>query len=119
MKKINEHIEVIGAREHNLKNFDLSIPKNQLVVFTGVSGSGKSTLAQQIKFNGVICNADAYFTKSNGVYEFDASKLDDAHNECRQQAENAMINQMTPVIIDNTNLKIWEFKQYIQMVILI
>lgn len=90
-----------------------------LIILRGVSGSGKSTLAQQIKFNGVICNADAYFTKSNGVYEFDASKLDDAHNECRQQAENAMINQMTPVIIDNTNLKIWEFKQYIQMVILI
>ena len=45
MSKINDNIEVIGAREHNLKNFDLSIPKNQLVVFTGVSGSGKSSLA--------------------------------------------------------------------------
>ena len=33
MSKINDNIEVIGAREHNLKNFDLSIPKNQLVVF--------------------------------------------------------------------------------------
>ena len=37
-------IEVSGAREHNLKNFDIRIPKNQLVVFTGVSGSGKSSL---------------------------------------------------------------------------
>ena len=38
-------IEVFGARENNLKNIDLKIPKNKLIVFTGVSGSGKSTLA--------------------------------------------------------------------------
>lgn len=38
-------IEVFGAREHNLKNIDLKIPRNQLVVFTGLSGSGKSSLA--------------------------------------------------------------------------
>lgn len=40
-----EYIEVIGAREHNLKNIDIRIPRNQLVVVTGLSGSGKSSLA--------------------------------------------------------------------------
>ncbi len=40
-----DFIEIYGAREHNLKNIDLKIPRNQLVVFTGVSGSGKSSLA--------------------------------------------------------------------------
>jgi len=40
-----EHITVLGAREHNLKNIDLSIPRRKLVVITGVSGSGKSSLA--------------------------------------------------------------------------
>ena len=40
-----EIIEVIGAREHNLKNIDVSIPRNKLVVITGLSGSGKSSLA--------------------------------------------------------------------------
>lgn len=39
------YIEVYGAREHNLKNVDLKIPRNKLVVFTGLSGSGKSSLA--------------------------------------------------------------------------
>ncbi|MEK7379155.1 MAG: ATP-binding cassette domain-containing protein, partial [Candidatus Binatota bacterium] len=38
-------IIVKGAREHNLKNIDLEIPRDQLVVITGVSGSGKSSLA--------------------------------------------------------------------------
>lgn len=41
----NEHIEVIGARVHNLKEVDVKIPRNKLVVITGISGSGKSSLA--------------------------------------------------------------------------
>ena len=41
----SQHIEVKGAREHNLQNIDIEIPRGQLVVVTGVSGSGKSSLA--------------------------------------------------------------------------
>ena len=44
-KKEREYIEVYGAREHNLKNIDVKIPRNELVVITGLSGSGKSSLA--------------------------------------------------------------------------
>ncbi len=43
--EFKEYIEILGAREHNLKNIDLNIPRNQLVVITGLSGSGKSSLA--------------------------------------------------------------------------
>ncbi len=41
----DDHIEVLGARVHNLKNIDVRIPRDQLVVITGLSGSGKSSLA--------------------------------------------------------------------------
>ena len=40
-----KYIKIRGASENNLKNIDLDIPRNELVVFTGLSGSGKSSLA--------------------------------------------------------------------------
>ena len=42
---MSKFISVRGAKEHNLKNVDIDIPRNQLTVITGLSGSGKSSLA--------------------------------------------------------------------------
>ena len=50
-----DHIVVHGARSHNLKNIDVSIPRDQFVVITGLSGSGKSSLAlYTLKDNAVM-----------------------------------------------------------------
>lgn len=42
---MNDNIIIKGAKEHNLKNINITIPKNKMVVVTGLSGSGKSSLA--------------------------------------------------------------------------
>src|SRR3989344_5285420 len=46
-----DSIKITGAREHNLKNIDIEIPRNKLVVLVGVSGSGKSTVAFDIIYS--------------------------------------------------------------------
>lgn len=60
----HETIEVFGAREHNLKNIDLIIPRNKLVVITGISGSGKSSLA----FDTIYAEGQRRYMESFSAY---------------------------------------------------
>ncbi|MBK9571094.1 MAG: excinuclease ABC subunit UvrA [Chitinophagaceae bacterium] len=65
VEKINHAcIEVFGARVHNLKNIDISIPKNKLVVITGISGSGKSSLA----FDTIYAEGQRRYMETFGAY---------------------------------------------------
>ncbi len=59
-----ESLEIIGAREHNLKNINVSIPRNKLVVITGLSGSGKSSLA----FDTIYAEGQRRYIESFGSY---------------------------------------------------
>jgi len=60
----DDNIEVFGARVHNLKNIDIAIPKNQLVVITGISGSGKSSLA----FDTIYSEGQRRYMETFGAY---------------------------------------------------
>lgn len=60
----HEFIEIIGAREHNLKNVNISFPRNKLVVLTGISGSGKSSLA----FDTIYAEGQRRYMESFSAY---------------------------------------------------
>jgi excinuclease ABC subunit A len=60
----NDYILVKGAREHNLKNIDIKIPRNKLVVITGISGSGKSSLA----FDTIYAEGQRRYIESLSAY---------------------------------------------------
>ena len=59
-----KHLVVRGAREHNLKNINVTIPRNQLVVVTGLSGSGKSSLA----FDTIYAEGHRRYVESLSAY---------------------------------------------------
>src|ERR1700716_1977785 len=61
---VEESIDVYGARVHNLKDLNIKIPKNQLVVITGISGSGKSSLA----FDTIYAEGQRRYMESFGAY---------------------------------------------------
>ena len=60
----SDEIVIVGASEHNLKNVNLTLPRNTLTVFTGVSGSGKSSLA----FDTVFKEGQRRFVESLSAY---------------------------------------------------
>lgn len=64
MKKREEVIEIIGAREHNLKNIDVTLPRNKLILITGISGSGKSSLA----FDTIYAEGQRRYMESFSAY---------------------------------------------------
>jgi excinuclease ABC subunit A len=61
---VNDRLVVQGAREHNLRNVDLDLPRDQLIVFTGLSGSGKSSLA----FDTIFAEGQRRYVESLSAY---------------------------------------------------
>ena len=64
MKSPSKHITIRGAREHNLDGVDVEIPRDRLVVITGVSGSGKSSLA----FDTIFAEGQRKYMESLSAY---------------------------------------------------
>src|SRR5690606_21075973 len=83
-----EYIEIFGAREHNLKNLDIRIPRNKLVVVTGLSGRGKSSLAfDTIYYEGLRHYIESFLTYARSFLGW------------MERHDVDMINVLSPVIV--------------------
>ncbi len=83
-------------------------------IMRGVSGSGKSTIAREIAqdFDGKIHSTDEYFVDESGQYNFDRTKLGEAHKANFEAFKASLQHELPVVIVDNTNTKRWEFENY-------
>jgi len=92
-----------------------------LTLLRGLPGAGKSTFANFIWNDYAICEADKFFYDKEGNYNFDASKLKQAHEWCRQEVERRMVeNSITPqyypeIVVSNTFTQEWEMKGYYEL----
>ena len=86
-----------------------------MVIVRGISGSGKSTLAAELGKDGVILTTDDYFYDDKGNYNFDPKKLKHAHEWNQNRTEEVMQNGAPLVVIDNTNVKFWEMRFYVEL----
>jgi predicted kinase len=89
--------------------------KRTLIILKGIGSSGKSTFAKLIS-KSKICCADDYFEGVNGNYNFDASKLSEAHAHCRQQFDDALNDKnIENIVICNTNCKESDYAYYVRV----
>jgi predicted kinase len=91
--------------------------EKNLYIVRGLPGSGKSTFARSIAKQYQIFEADQYFMKK-GKYNFDATKLKDAHDECKQRVARRMRENLfnsiffTNIVVSNTFTQDWEMRFY-------
>ena len=81
-----------------------------LILLRGLPGSGKSTFAKSLGVSEHY-EADMFFER-NGKYEFEPSRLKDAHQWCRDLVWMAMEREVTKIVVSNTFTQEWEMKAY-------
>lgn len=94
----------------------------KLYIVRGVPGSGKSTFALElVRANFLVCEADKYFYDKEGNYNFDGSKLKEAHEWCRDRVETFMKDSLLndqfyrQIAVSNTFTREWEMQPYVDL----
>lgn len=85
-----------------------------LILMRGLPGSGKTTIGSLFNNNNLL-SADDFFTDELGNYNFDATKLKEAHSNCQLRCSILMKNSSPKIIIANTFTQEWEMKPYMDL----
>ena len=91
-----------------------------LILLRGIPGSGKSTLGGVILHTNQsnvqdVLSADNFFIDDKGNYNFDATKLKEAHNLCQQKCAERMRLEFSKIVVANTFTQEWEMEPYFEM----
>lgn len=92
----------------------------ELILLRGIPGSGKSTLGDVILHcpgsnSSDVLSADNFFIDHKGNYNFDVTKLKQAHNECQQKCAERMKLELSRIVVANTFTEKWEMDSYYEM----
>lgn len=86
-----------------------------IYILRGIPGCGKTTYCKNNFPDAIVCSADNFFIK-DGVYQFDISKIGEAHKQCfSTYYEVCHRTHNNDVIVDNTNIEAWEISPYIAL----
>jgi predicted kinase len=90
--------------------------EKNLILLRGLPGSGKSTLAKLL-VDKDYCHkeADMFFVDRDGNYNFDPSKIKDAHSWCKGEVAHLMKYEHSPIVVSNTFTQEWEMDDYYKM----
>jgi predicted kinase len=90
-----------------------------LILLRGLPGSGKSTLGDVIlrtpQQDPSLLSADDFFIDENGNYNFDSTKLQEAHSQCQLRCAERMKLQLSKIVVANTFTQVWEMEPYFEM----
>ena len=84
-----------------------------LYIVRGIPGSGKSTFAKTL--GGQHYEADMFFINENGEYNFDVTKIKDAHKWCQSFVETNMVLEYPKIVVSNTFTQEWEMEPYFKL----
>jgi predicted kinase len=92
-----------------------------LILLRGLPGSGKSTLGEVVMHypgstnSNNVLSADDFFITENGEYNFDPTKLKEAHNSCLLRCVERMKNELVKIVVANTFTQEWEMEKYFEI----
>jgi predicted kinase len=84
-----------------------------ITICRGIPGSGKSTFAKTL--GGIHIEADQYFVDADGNYNFDGSKIKNAHAWCLDRVKTNMATGRDKIVVSNTFTQEWEFQPYLEL----